>query len=267
MHVAREQQNILKHQGEPSAQLSFRDVPKVDSVDGDAALLRVVKPQHQRNDGRLPTAGNAREGHSFADLDIKGHILQSVVVVAGVGKPDMLEANALFKLAEVNRLDRIRQLLLFGQQGKDPFGAGYRLLNRGQLLRHTPDRLKRPPDQNDKQADRADRERARFYPEHTKEQHQADPDRLEEEHRIEKENHGNIHVPILDKLQFVGVVNSLAHVGAAVENLDNRHAVQKLGYRRRQFRHFLADFQKARGGFPLEDVDQQPDTRHNRQEY
>ena len=105
-HGAREEEALLGHDSELSAERRHRDVPQVVPVDRDAPARRVVEPREQLHDGRLARAGvpderdcrprRHRERDAVEHLGPAGRIREAHVLerhvaadrrqVAGVGR-------------------------------------------------------------------------------------------------------------------------------------------------------------------------------------
>ena len=66
---AMEEQRLLRHQRELRAQRDLRRPGNLLPVDQDAALIQIVEPLQQLDEGRLAGAGVADQAHAFARLD------------------------------------------------------------------------------------------------------------------------------------------------------------------------------------------------------
>ena len=73
---AMEQRDILRHHRDRLAQALLRDPRDVLAVDGDAALLHVVEPLQQHEQGGLAAAGLADQSDPLARLQAKAELVE-----------------------------------------------------------------------------------------------------------------------------------------------------------------------------------------------
>lgn len=86
---------VLLGQGEEGADLAVRIGAQVPPVEIDGAFGGEVEPQHELGDGGLPGAIDPNQGVILASLHLQRYPLEDVAIRARVGKPDVIEDNAI----------------------------------------------------------------------------------------------------------------------------------------------------------------------------
>ncbi len=66
-----EEERVLEHDADGTAQRVQGNVAHVDAVEDDASAVDVVEPRDQAGDGRLAAAGRADQRHRLARLHSK----------------------------------------------------------------------------------------------------------------------------------------------------------------------------------------------------
>ena len=99
---AREEEHVLEHLPEMTAERRDLDVPDVDAVDEDAPLLNVVIAADEREDGRFSRARRAHERHRIARVDVEGDPLQDPFA-RHIRKPDVLKFDLPFHFGKFDR--------------------------------------------------------------------------------------------------------------------------------------------------------------------
>jgi hypothetical protein len=72
-YVAGKKKDVLLDVTDERAQLGERNLPRIDTVHENASLLRIVEPQQQIDDRRLPCTSMADERERSSRLDFKAH--------------------------------------------------------------------------------------------------------------------------------------------------------------------------------------------------
>ena len=84
--------HILKHQPEQRPQLSQIDVPNVDTVEGNSALLNIVEAQQQADDRRLSRSSSSDDPDTLSRANFERYVLQYGLAF-DIGEAHVLEAN------------------------------------------------------------------------------------------------------------------------------------------------------------------------------
>ena len=104
---AGEQEHILQHLAEVPAQGGDLDLADVDAVDQDLALLELVVPADQGEDGALAGAGGAHKGHGLAGIHMEGNALQHPLA-GNVAEPHVPELDLALHLVQEDYRKRRR---------------------------------------------------------------------------------------------------------------------------------------------------------------
>ena len=89
-----EQHRILRHEREAAAKIGQRERAKIDAVERDAALLRIVEAQQQLEHRALAGAGRPDQRDRFAGFDREREIVQRRAVgPRRIAEFDMLETH------------------------------------------------------------------------------------------------------------------------------------------------------------------------------
>ena len=139
--VPGEDEHVLLDLSDGPADLVPAEVFDVDAVNEDLALLDVVIPADEVQNGALARAGGAHEGHLLSRLNDEAHVPEDEVFVV-VGEPDVPELNAAPDFRRLHRLLRVVNQGLLVQQGEDLLRRGHGGLEGGQLLRQVLDGFK-----------------------------------------------------------------------------------------------------------------------------
>src|SRR5204862_2555058 len=89
---AGKEEAFLRDDPQLPAQRRLRHVAKVDAVDGDRALPRVVEAREELRDGRLPRTGVADERRRGSRRDVEVDAVEHLRPAA-VAEPDPIEAD------------------------------------------------------------------------------------------------------------------------------------------------------------------------------
>ena len=143
--VSREQEHILKHLAEMTAQRGNLDVSDVDAVNQDLALLDIVIPANQVQNGGFSGTGRTHKGHGLFGVHMEGNALQNPF--AGVvSKPHIFELNFAPDLLQLNGIRLIHHLGNHVQNGEYFLRRGKGLLQHIKLLRQSLNGIKEPGD-------------------------------------------------------------------------------------------------------------------------
>ena len=131
---AREEEHVLQHLPEMTAERRDLDVPDVDAVDEDAALLDIVIAADEREDGGLARARRAHERHRVTRVDVEGNALQDPLA-RHIGKPDVLKFDLPFHFGKFDRILFIDDFGLHIEHREDLLRRSKRRLQPVELLR------------------------------------------------------------------------------------------------------------------------------------
>ena len=129
----REQEHILQHLAEVPAQGGDLDLADVDTVDQDLALLELVVPADQGEDGALAGAGGTHKGHRLAGIHMEGNALQHPLA-GNVAEPHVPELDLALHLVQLNGIGGILHLGLDVHDGEHLFCRCQRRLQPVELL-------------------------------------------------------------------------------------------------------------------------------------
>ena len=130
---AREEEHILQHLAEVTAERGDLDLPDVDAVNEDLALLELVVPADERKDGALARAGGADKGHRLPRVDVEGNALQHPLA-RDIAEPDVLELDLPLHLVQLDGVRGIHQLGLDVHDGEHLLRGRKRRLQPVELL-------------------------------------------------------------------------------------------------------------------------------------
>ncbi len=130
---AGEEEHILQHLAEMTAQRGDLDLLDVDAVDQDLTLLDVVVPADQGKNGGLAGAGGADEGNGLPGRYLEGNALQHPLTGL-VGKPNILKFNITFQFFQFNGIRLVHDLRDHIHNGEDLFRGSEGRLQGVELL-------------------------------------------------------------------------------------------------------------------------------------
>ena len=125
---AHEQEHVLKHHGDLSAQRLLLPLVQRHAVHQNLAPLRHVEPAQQRYDGGLARAGGAHKGDLVSGLAAEAQPAQHPVF-ALVGEPHVLKFDAALHVPGVSGRVQIFQICIVLQQGEHAVGGHHGGLN------------------------------------------------------------------------------------------------------------------------------------------
>ena len=114
----REEENVLQHLAEVTAEGGDLDFADVDAVDQNLALLELVVAADEGEDGALARAGGADEGHGLAGLHMEGNALQHPLA-GDVAEPDVPELDVALHFVQLNGIGGVHHLGLDVHDGED----------------------------------------------------------------------------------------------------------------------------------------------------
>ena len=239
-HAAGEEEALLRDDPELAAERGLGDVAEVEPVDRDPAVRRVVEAREQLRDRRLARAGVADERDGRARGDVEVDPVQHLVAAA-VREPDALEADVSGDLGQVSRARAVDHLGLLVEDLGDLVERGGRREERAVELRELLDGVEEVLHVEHEGEEGADRQRPREVQVAAVAEHDRERDRREQVD--EREVEAAVEDGLLVRLAVVVAdLAEAARVRAlARERLDDPHAGDVLGERRRDEAEALAD--------------------------
>ena len=129
----REEENVLQHLAEVTAEGGNLDFADVDAVDQNLALLELVVAADEGEDGALARAGRSDEGHGLAGLHMEGNALQHPLA-GDVAEPDVPELDVALHFVQLNGIGGVHHLGLDVHDGEDLLRRRQRRLQPVELL-------------------------------------------------------------------------------------------------------------------------------------
>ena len=124
-HAAGEDVEVLQHHADAPPQVAAVDAVKVDAVQEDAAVRKVVEAPQQPDQGAFAGPGGTDDGQLLARCDVQGNILEHWLVLA-VGEAQMAELHgALEAFRQCGRFGRLMHRLVPIQGLEDALTAGH----------------------------------------------------------------------------------------------------------------------------------------------
>ena len=121
------------------------DVLDIDAVDKDLALLNVVVPADQAENGGFAGACGAHKGHGLLGVYMEGNTLEHPFSGI-VGEPDILELDLALDVAQLDGVGLVHHLGLHVQNGENLLCCGKGLLQHIELLCQGLDGVEEPGD-------------------------------------------------------------------------------------------------------------------------
>ena len=135
----REEENVLQHLAEVTAEGGNLDFADVDAVDQNLALLELVVAADEGEDGALARAGRSDEGHGLAGLHMEGNALQHPLA-RDVAEPDVPELDVALHFVQLDGIGGVHHLGLDVHDGEDLLRRRQRRLQPVELLGEVLDR-------------------------------------------------------------------------------------------------------------------------------
>ena len=122
-----EQEGVLGDDRDLVPERGLRVAPNVDAIDEDPALRDVVEARDEVRQGRLAATAHSDERDHLAAPDGQADVLERHLAVL-VAEPDVVELDRLTEIVQRERVRRVRDRRLEGEDLEDPLGGGRGLL-------------------------------------------------------------------------------------------------------------------------------------------
>ena len=191
--------------------------------------MYVVVAPDQVQDGALARAGRADEGYALPGFDHEGDVLEHpVLLVAGVGEPDVVELDAALDFRQDDGMLVLRDQRFRVQQGEDLLRGRDGALQGRELLRQLLDRLEEAADVLQEFVQRADGDdaRERGAAAETHDDGQGADAQQVESGTEQREDHHLAEARLVQVVVLFGELVELLLLAA--EDLDDLHAGQVL---------------------------------------
>ncbi|MPL60848.1 hypothetical protein SDC9_06410 [bioreactor metagenome] len=130
-----EHRGLLRDHADLPAQGFLRHRAQVVAVDAHRALLGVVKPQQQRDEGRFPRPRGADDADPLARADGQGDVIEPARLPA-IGEGDVVEGDLAAHAVQRERAGGVGQLMCRGQGAHAVLDLADIAPHRHQRLRH-----------------------------------------------------------------------------------------------------------------------------------
>src|SRR5205085_5818635 len=94
--LSEEQLSVLHRKANPRPQVRWIVLPRIDTIDEDAALLCLVEAEQKPPYGRLAGSNASDDADLLAAFDLEGYLVEGLAGRIGVGEADVIESDRAF---------------------------------------------------------------------------------------------------------------------------------------------------------------------------